>query len=188
MKTASLPLFTSRVGRSKIAGPAAGFLAAAMLLAAPSARAASATWDASPTNGDWEATGAEADWSTGAGLFPGALNAVANTDVATFLTSSTDGDRDRLQRQQTLPRWASQASSSVPAAARLRPSPSAAPPGTRCSWPVVPRPTTPSRFPAESPARTLPKRSMPRWSSKERRARRRGPINLATLPPRRATS
>ncbi len=54
-----------------------------------SSQAASATWNATPTNGFWEAAGAENNWSTGAATFPGALNATTNTDVATFLTSNT---------------------------------------------------------------------------------------------------
>lgn len=51
--------------------------------------AANATWTATPTNAVWEAAGAENNWSTGAASFPGALNALTNADVATFLTSNT---------------------------------------------------------------------------------------------------
>lgn len=55
-----------------------------------SAQAASATWNASPTNGNWEATGAEDNWSTGPATFPGDISgSTTNTDVATFLTSGT---------------------------------------------------------------------------------------------------
>ena len=54
-----------------------------------SVEAASATWNASPTNGIWEAAGVENNWSTGAATFPGALGSLTNADVATFLTSAT---------------------------------------------------------------------------------------------------
>jgi autotransporter-associated beta strand protein len=56
-----------------------------------SARAASANWNAAPTNGIWEATGTENNWSTGAGTFPGttAADSITNTDVATFNAVST---------------------------------------------------------------------------------------------------
>ncbi len=53
-----------------------------------SSRAASATWSATPTNGFWEATSGETNWTTGEATFPGALDALTNADVATFLTSS----------------------------------------------------------------------------------------------------
>jgi autotransporter-associated beta strand protein len=66
-----------------------GLTAGALALATVSASAASATWSASPTNGFWEASGAENNWSTGAGTFPGATVGTANTDAATFLTSSS---------------------------------------------------------------------------------------------------
>lgn len=51
--------------------------------------AASATWNASATNGYWEASGAENNWSTGAGTFPGATTGTTNSDTATFLSSTT---------------------------------------------------------------------------------------------------
>ncbi|MEO7931558.1 MAG: autotransporter-associated beta strand repeat-containing protein, partial [Chthoniobacterales bacterium] len=54
----------------------------------PSAQAAPATWNASPTIGNWEAAGAEDNWSTGPGTFPGALSSITDSDTATFLTSS----------------------------------------------------------------------------------------------------
>ncbi len=62
--------------------------ALAALSANHSTQAASATWNASPTNGVWEAAGAENNWLTGPGTFPGALNAITGFDVANFLTSS----------------------------------------------------------------------------------------------------
>ncbi len=55
----------------------------------PSAQAASATWNTSPTNGIWEAAGTENNWSTGAGLFPGAIGTTNNTDTATFSSTSS---------------------------------------------------------------------------------------------------
>ena len=54
------------------------------------AHAASAAWNAAPTNGIWEAAGSENNWSTGAATFPGSTaGTTTNTDVATFNAVST---------------------------------------------------------------------------------------------------
>ncbi|MEY4242462.1 MAG: hypothetical protein RLZZ245_47 [Verrucomicrobiota bacterium] len=64
------------------------FAGVGAILQVDTSQAASATWNATPTNGIWEAAGAEANWSTGAGTFPGAIGTTNNTDLATFTTSS----------------------------------------------------------------------------------------------------
>jgi autotransporter-associated beta strand protein len=73
-----------RLGRllSLCAGPA---IAGVSL---QSARAASGTWNATPTNGSWEAVAGEINWSTGDGTFPGSTT-ISNTDVATFSNNSS---------------------------------------------------------------------------------------------------
>lgn len=68
-----------------------GFLSTVMsaILASSAATfAASATWNASPTNEYWEASGSENNWSTGAATFPGATSGTTNADTATFLSST----------------------------------------------------------------------------------------------------
>ncbi len=64
-------------------------IVSAFLASGASTFAASATWNASATNGYWEASGAENNWSTGAGTFPGATTGTTNADTATFLSSAT---------------------------------------------------------------------------------------------------
>ena len=64
------------------------FAGVGVLFQTDSAHAASATWNATPTNGIWETAGAEANWSTGAATFPGAIGTTNNADLATFTTSS----------------------------------------------------------------------------------------------------
>jgi autotransporter-associated beta strand protein len=49
----------------------------------------SATWSASPTNGNWVPGALETNWSTGAGNFPGATSGLTNADTATFAGAST---------------------------------------------------------------------------------------------------
>ncbi len=53
------------------------------------ARAASATWSATPTDGNWVTDGTETNWSTGLGTFPGATAGLTNPDTATFTGTST---------------------------------------------------------------------------------------------------
>jgi autotransporter-associated beta strand protein len=48
----------------------------------------SATWNATPTNGNWVTTVAENNWSSGAGMYPGDIASTTNGDTATFLTSN----------------------------------------------------------------------------------------------------
>lgn len=86
MSTANSPKLSS-APRSTRSALLPGMLAA-LLAAAASTYAASATWNASPTNGYWEAAGAESNWSSGAGAYPGATSGTANADTATFLSSS----------------------------------------------------------------------------------------------------
>jgi autotransporter-associated beta strand protein len=62
-------------------------LAALTVLAQP-AGAASATWLASPTDGNWEAAGSENNWSTGVATWPGGTS-TSSGDTATFNSAST---------------------------------------------------------------------------------------------------
>ena len=63
-------------------------LALVTALGGTHALAASATWNASPTDGNWVTTpGGENNWSTGASAFPGSTT-TTSTDTATFLSSS----------------------------------------------------------------------------------------------------
>src|SRR5687767_14336447 len=82
MKQAPHPRRSVRA-RSFVLGLATAGLSA---LASQAVHAASANWNAAPTNGIWEAAGAENNWSTGAGTFPGttAVGSITNADVATF--------------------------------------------------------------------------------------------------------
>ena len=59
----------------------------AIVLSQP-VHAASATWSATPDNGNWVPGAGVTNWSSGAGNFPGATAGTTNTDIATFLTSS----------------------------------------------------------------------------------------------------
>jgi fibronectin-binding autotransporter adhesin len=53
------------------------------------AQGASATWLVAPTDSTWEASGSENNWSTGTATFPGSTSTTDNTDVATFVGTST---------------------------------------------------------------------------------------------------
>ena len=59
-----------------------------MTLLQQSAHAASATWSATPTDGNWVTDNTETNWSTGPNTYPGAIGTTTNADIATFLTSS----------------------------------------------------------------------------------------------------
>ena len=58
------------------------------VISTPAAQAASAIWNASPTDGVWDVT-SQNNWSTGAGNFPGTTSGTTNADVATFRSSNT---------------------------------------------------------------------------------------------------
>ncbi|MGB8352308.1 MAG: autotransporter-associated beta strand repeat-containing protein, partial [Chthoniobacteraceae bacterium] len=59
-----------------------------ILLPGATANAASATWNASPTDGNWVTDGSENNWGTGVGTSPGATSGTTNTDTATFNNAS----------------------------------------------------------------------------------------------------
>lgn len=69
------------------------FAVAAIMLAAvgsvQSIRAASASWNALPTNNNWIAAPTTNNWSTGAGTFPGTNSGTSSPDIATFNANSS---------------------------------------------------------------------------------------------------
>jgi hypothetical protein len=76
--------------RRCILGASVATLIATLVLGSSSqVLAASAGWDASPTDANWVATGGENNWSTGAATFPGATSGTASADVATFGVASS---------------------------------------------------------------------------------------------------
>lgn len=62
-------------------------LAGAFAFGDPVARAASAVWNATATDGNW-ITSTDNNWSTGAGTFPGSISDPTNFDTATFNSDS----------------------------------------------------------------------------------------------------
>jgi len=60
-----------------------------LLVISDSAKAASATWLASPFNNNWIAAPTTNNWSTGPGTFPGNTAGSGTTDVATFSAASS---------------------------------------------------------------------------------------------------
>src|SRR6185312_1188671 len=62
---------------------------ALVLGSALSAQAASATWNALPTNNNWIAAATTNNWSTGDGTFPGNTAGSSTSDVATFANASS---------------------------------------------------------------------------------------------------
>jgi len=72
--------------------PSTAFCLAILLLCGltPSpANAASATWNALPTNNNWIAAATTNNWSTGDGTFPGNTAGSSTSDVATFANASS---------------------------------------------------------------------------------------------------
>jgi fibronectin-binding autotransporter adhesin len=64
-------------------------LAASFELTPQLANAASATWNAAPSNNNWLAAATTNNWSTGDGTFPGQASSSGTGDVATFSNASS---------------------------------------------------------------------------------------------------
>lgn len=64
-------------------------LAALLELMPRPAHAASATWNALPTNNNWLAAATTNNWSTGDGTFPGQASSSGTADVASFTNASS---------------------------------------------------------------------------------------------------
>jgi autotransporter-associated beta strand protein len=76
-----MPTFPPR--KWLLAAVSAFVFASIYFVLTPPLRAASASWNTSPTNGNWVTT-IENNWTTGVGTFPGSTTGTTNGDSATF--------------------------------------------------------------------------------------------------------